>query len=78
MLILILIDDQYLQDVTSSFEKDLNGQNYSTSDSHRLTRKSPQQSFSFPPEEANFTCLFNSIWKNLRKKSARLWQEIYV
>ena len=34
MLILILIDVQYLQNVIFSFEKGLNGQNYSSSGSH--------------------------------------------
>ena len=35
MLILILIDVQYLQNVVFNFEKGLNGQNYSSSDFHR-------------------------------------------
>ena len=34
MLILILIDVQYLHNVIFSFEKGLNGQNHSSSDSH--------------------------------------------
>ena len=34
MLILILIDVQYLQNVIFSFEKDLNGQIHTSSDSH--------------------------------------------
>ena len=39
MLILILVDIQYLQNVAFSFEKSLNGQNYSPSDSHPLDKK---------------------------------------
>ena len=39
MLILILIDVQYLQNVVFSFEKGLNVQNHSLSDSHHPTWK---------------------------------------
>ena len=41
MLILILIDVQYLQNAVFSFEKFC--QNHSSSDSHHLVKKSPQQ-----------------------------------
>ena len=40
MQILILINVQYLQNVVFSFEKGLNGQNYSSSDFHHLIKKS--------------------------------------
>ena len=49
MLTLILIDDQYVQNVVLSFEKSSNGQNDSLSDSHHSTKKFPQQNFPFPP-----------------------------
>ena len=53
MLVLILINVQYLQKVVFSFEKGLNAQNHS-SGSHHLIKKSdrhprpPQQNFRFP------------------------------
>ena len=43
MLILILINVQYLQNVVFSFEKGLNGQNHSSSGSHHPTQKSPSK-----------------------------------
>ena len=43
MLILILIDVQYLRNVVFNFEKGSNGQNYSTSDSHYLIKNSPRE-----------------------------------
>ena len=46
MLILILIDVQYLQNFASSFEKCLNGQSCFSSNSH--SEKIPQQNFLFP------------------------------
>ena len=48
MLILILVDVKYLKNFVFSFEKDSNGQKYS-SDSHYPTKKFPQQYFPFPP-----------------------------
>ena len=41
MLVLILIDFQYSQNAVFSFEKYLNRQNHSSSDSHHLVKKSP-------------------------------------
>ena len=41
MLILILIDVQYLQNAVFSFEKFSNRQNHSSSDPHHLVKKSP-------------------------------------
>ena len=43
ILILILIDVQYSQNVVFNFEKFSNGQNHSSSGSHHLVKKSPQQ-----------------------------------
>ena len=43
MLILILIDVQYLQNAVFSFEKFSISQNRSSSGSHHLAKKSPQQ-----------------------------------
>ena len=48
MVILILIDVQYLKKVVFSFQKGSNGQNYSFSDSHCLIKIPPHQDFSFP------------------------------
>ena len=47
MLILILIDAQYLQNVAFSFEKGANGQSHSSSDSDYQIKK-------FPPTPAKF------------------------
>ena len=48
MLVLILINYQYSQNVIFSFEKSSNGQNYSPSDSHPSDKKVlTQQNFSF-------------------------------
>ena len=47
ILILILIDVQYLQNVDFSFEKGLNGQNYSSSDSQHPIKKSLEQTSHF-------------------------------
>ena len=43
MLILILIDVQYSQNAVFSYEKFSNRQNHSSSGSHHLVKKSPQQ-----------------------------------
>ena len=48
MLILILIDVQYLQNDVFSFEKDLIGQNYSSLDSDHPIKKIPLQNFLCP------------------------------
>ena len=45
ILILILINVQFLQNVVSSFEKGSRGQNHSLSDSHHPTEKSPGANF---------------------------------
>ena len=47
MLISILINVQYLQNVAFSFEKDSSDQNHSLSDSHHPIEQSPQADF--PP-----------------------------
>ena len=49
MLTLILIDDEFVQNVVLSLEKSATGQNHSSSDSHHSTKKIPQQNFPFPP-----------------------------
>ena len=49
MLILILIDFQYLQKFVFSFEKGSNSQNHSSSASHHPIKKyTPQQNFQYP------------------------------
>ena len=48
VLILILIDAQYFHNVVVSFEKGLNGQNHSSSDSHHPIKSLPQQNFPYP------------------------------
>ena len=49
MLIVILVDAQYLQNVVFSFEKGLNGQNHSLWDSHHPLKKSSKQNWEIPP-----------------------------
>ena len=53
MLILILIDAHYLQNVVFSFEKGSNGQNHFFSDSHKLIKIFPQTKFPIPPTGGN-------------------------
>ena len=45
MLILILIDIQYLQNVVLSFEKGLNSQNHSSSGSHHQIKNPPRNQY---------------------------------
>ena len=47
MLILMLIDDEYLQNVVFNFEKGSNSQNHSSGSYHPM-KKSFQQNFSSP------------------------------
>ena len=49
MLILILINVQYLQKVVFRFEKGLNGQNHSSGSHNLTTPLPPLQNFQFPP-----------------------------
>ena len=60
MVILILIDVQYLQKVVFSFEKDLNDQNHSSSGSRHPIKIPPVGGF--PPPT------LNAIWKTLPSK----------
>ena len=61
MLILILINDQYLQNVAFSFEKGVSGQNHSLSDCHHSIEKFPQK---YP---TSHPLLLSTIWKTLEK-----------
>ena len=72
MLLLILIDFQYLQNVVLSFEKDWNAQNHSLSDSHLLMKKSPAAKF--PIVIPKISLLFRVIWKFLVKGTTSLTQ----
>ena len=67
MLISILIDVQYLQNVIFSFEKDSSGQYHSFSGSHHLVKKSPSKIYLTPTltGEGRFLPSLNAIWKNL-------------
>ena len=64
MLILILIDVHYLQNVVFCFEKDLNGQNCFLPDSHYPIKRSTSI-ISHPPSGGNSPILLNAIWKKL-------------
>ena len=93
MLLSILIDVQYLQNVIFSFEKDSSGQYHSFSGSHHLVKKSPSKIYLTPTltGEGRFLPSLNAIWKNLlppvnppKKKHVVsdywgvLWKENYV
>ena len=62
MLILILIDVQYLQNVVFSFEKYLNGQHLSLSDFHHPIN--PPAKFPIPSHWGRemFPLTLNAIW----------------
>ena len=61
MLILVLIDVQYLRNVVFSFEKGLNGQIYSSSDSHYLIKKLPPAKILNPLMPFGIPCLDSSV-----------------
>ena len=58
MLILILINGQYLENVVFSFEKGSSGQNHSLSDSHNTIEPLPPSLGKFP-----IPLPLNVIWK---------------
>ena len=64
MLILILMNVKYLQNVVFSFEKGLNGQNHSSSGSHNSIEKSPPAKFPISPTGVICPPL-NTFWKTL-------------
>ena len=59
MLILVLIDVQYIQNVGFSFEKDSNGQNHSWSDSNLSIN------LTLPIAKFRISLILNVIWKTL-------------
>ena len=65
MLILILNDVQYLQNVAFSFEKGSNGQNHSSSDSHHLMKKFPLAKFPIHPAVCTLQYLIARKYKSL-------------
>ena len=76
MLILILIDVQYLQNLVFSFEKGSNVQNHSLSDSHHSIKKFPPAKFPIPLLKG-FSCLpLNTIWKTLMMGIYTLFQNL--
>ena len=58
MLILILLDAQYLQKVIFSFEKGLNSQNHSSSGSQHPIKKFTPVKFSNPPNGGGGVVVF--------------------
>ena len=56
MLVLILINVQYLHNIAFSLEKGSSGQNHSFSDSHHSVQKFPQENILPPPP--TFLALF--------------------
>ena len=65
LIILILINVQYLQNVVFSFQKGSSGQNHSLSDSHHPIEKSPPANFPSPYP----LILFGKSWKKFAKPS---------
>ena len=66
MLSFVLINVQYLQNVVFSFEKGLNGQVYSSSDSNHLIKKNPPSKISHSPYLGDPPPQLNTIWKILQ------------
>ena len=60
MLILTLINVQYLENVAFSLKKGLSGQNHSLWDSHHLIEK-------FVPDKFSISPPLNAVWKTLDK-----------
>ena len=76
MLVLILIDVQYLQNVVFGIEKGSNGQNHFLSDSHHLIKKSTtHENFQFPAVGGDWgdssPLPLNAIWKTLLSNGGR-------
>ena len=65
MLILILVDVQYLQNVAFSLEKDSGDQNHSWSDSHQLIKQFPAAKFPMLLHWGKSPLPLNAIWKTL-------------
>ena len=67
IVVSILIHVQYLQNDVFYFEKGLNGQIHSSSDVHRLIKKStPSKISHYPSTRGDFLpLLLNAIWKTL-------------
>ena len=78
MLILILIDIQYLQNLIFSFEKGLNDQNHSSSDSHHLIKKIALRKIFHLHPLGEFPHPLTLFWKpwveNHSEISPNLWQ----
>ena len=76
MLILALINAQYLQSVVFTFEKSSNGQNCSSSDSQYPVKNSPQAKFLISPllkESPHPLTLFEKPWyEGISKESGIL------
>ena len=68
MLLLILIKVQYLQNAVFSFEKGLNDQNHSSSDSYHPIKKPPPSKISHPPTGwgGGVPLPLNATWKTLK------------
>ena len=76
MLILILIDVLYLQNVAFSFEKGLNVQNRSSSGSHLLMKKSyPLTLFGKPCYVSDLSKLETLLYKTHNKVLLVLWHQ---
>ena len=83
MLISILIDVQYLQNIVFSFEGGSNGQNQSSSGSHHLIKKFPsQQHFWFPPvggiPPLPFNTFKNPKWKKNSRLNLNVWGQTWT
>ena len=63
MLILILIDVHYLQNIVFNFEKCSNGQNHSSSSSHHHINKIPSSKISYSSPLGGVSPILNTIWK---------------
>ena len=72
MLIVILVDAQYLQNVVFSFEKGLNGQN------HSLWHSPPPTKKIFQAELGDSPLPLNAIWKTMNLQHAKSRIQTYT
>ena len=68
MVILIIIDVQYLHNVVFGFEENWNGESHCSSDTHHPIKQSPQVKLPIPPTVGKF---LPTTFENYLENSAR-------
>ena len=78
MLILILFDVKYLQNIVFYLCEGRKGRNHSSSDTNHSIKNSPQQNLSFPPLGRDILHIpLNAIWKTLLGTSSKVSFRIF-